>query len=66
MLQDYNNHTLFLTKEEALAEFNKWVAEANADGIGEIYTETEDEFYFEGNEGNEKFYITEHSLKSKL
>jgi hypothetical protein len=61
-LQDYNDHTLFLTKEEALAEFNLWVAEANADGIGEIHNETEEELYFEGLEGSEKFYITEHVL----
>mgnify|MGYP005989562009 FL=1 len=59
-LQDYNDYYAFTDREKA-EEFTKnQIAKAKAEnGIFEIYTDTEFEFYFNSSEGNQKIYLIE-------
>lgn len=59
-LQDYNDYYAFTDKEKA-EEFTKnQIAKAKEEnGIFEIYTDTEFEFYFNSSEGNQKIYLIE-------
>jgi len=62
-LQDYNDHQVFTSWSEAIKKFDEIKKEARSDdSTREIYTDEYDEFYFEGSEGNEKIYITEHNV----
>ena len=60
-LQDYNDHQVFTSWKEVVTKFQQLVKEARAEA-NEIYTDEYDQFYFDGSEGSEKIYITEHNV----
>ncbi len=60
-LQDYNDHEVFTSYKEVRTKFQQLVKEARAEA-NEIYTDEYDQFYFDGSEGSEKIYITEHNV----
>lgn len=61
--QDYNGHVLLKSEQEADNLFQDLVFEAKlVEIISEIYNETEDEFYFETSDSQQKIYITVHEL----
>jgi|TARA_R100001463_G_scaffold41922_1_gene88096 hypothetical protein len=60
-LQDYNDHQVFTSWKEVVTKFQELVKNARAEA-NEIYTDEYTEFYFDGSEGSEKIYITEHNV----
>ena len=60
-LQDYNDHQVFTSWKEVVSKFQELVKDARAEAY-EIYTDEYMEFYFDGSEGNEKIYISEHNV----
>lgn len=60
-LQDYNDHQVFTSWKEVVTKFQELVKEARAEAH-EIYTDEYTEFYFDGSEGSEKIYISEHNV----
>ena len=60
-LQDYNDHQVFTSWKEVVSKFQEQVKDARAEAY-EIYTDEYMEFYFDGSEGNEKIYISEHNV----
>lgn len=60
-LQDYNDHQVFTSWKEVVSKFQELVKNARAEA-NEIYTDEYTEFYFDGSEGNEKIYISEHNV----
>lgn len=60
-LQDYNDHQVFTSYKEVRTKFQQLVKEARAEA-NEIYTDEYDQFYFDGSEGSEKIYISEHNV----
>ena len=60
-LQDYNDHQVFTSWKEVVTKFQELVKNARAEA-NEIYTDEYNEFYFDGSEGSEKIYITEHNV----
>lgn len=62
-LQDYNEHEVFATLDEAQTAFNEARDFIKKEAsIFEIYNDGEDEFYFDTSNGQEKLYITEHEI----
>ena len=60
-LQDYNDHQVFTSWKEVVSKFQELVKEARAEAY-EIYTDEYTEFYFDGSDGSEKIYISEHTV----
>lgn len=62
-LQDYNEHDVFITKQEAVDLFKKkFLKIIESANIVEVYTNEKYNFYFETRDGQEKLYITEHEI----
>ena len=63
-LQDYNEHEVFATLDDARKKFSEIINIIHRDeNITEVYNDQEDEFYFETKYGSQKLYITEHEIK---
>lgn len=62
-LQDYNEHDVFATLDEARIKFAEVINIIHRDeNITEVYNDVEDEFYFATKDSQEKLYITEHEI----
>ena len=61
--QDYNEHSPVTTEKEADELFVSLVTKAKSlEEIVKVYKETEDEFYFETKNTQQKIYVTKHEL----